>query len=74
MMDKGLNDHPTALLERRAGPHLQSFRKLVEALGQSSVIRSTTISPLLVSSSTAISFCKLEGGSLASLRLYETPC
>ena len=60
MMDKGFQSHPTALSERRAGPYLQSLRKLVEALGQSSVIRSTTISPLLVSSSTAISFCKLQ--------------
>ena len=32
----------------------------MEALGQSSVSRSTTMSPLLVSSNTAISFCKFE--------------
>ena len=60
MMTKGFRGHPAAFLGRRAGSYLQSLRKLVEAFGQSSVIRSTTISPLLVSNSTAISFCRLE--------------
>ncbi len=34
--------------------YLQSLRKLVDALGHSSISRSTTMSPLLVSSKTAI--------------------
>lgn len=36
------------------GTHLHSFRKFLQASGQSSVYRSTTMSPLLVSSSTAM--------------------
>lgn len=36
------------------GAHLQSFKKFLLATGHSSVYKSTTRSPLLVSSSTAI--------------------
>ena len=40
--------------------HLHSFRKLTQAFGHRSVKRSTTRSPRLVSSNTAIASCTLE--------------
>lgn len=47
-----------------AKPYLQSLRKFVEALGHSSVIKSTTMSPLLVSSRTAILYADCDTTTL----------